>query len=118
MVTWFKLFDKADQTRAEKITETGRSILKDMLKIGQIQKGDTVIAYRCDGCMAHDHKYLWIGTVTGFRENRLTSPSAVVKVLKRDDCRDSRDHDLGEEYPVAADSSLQEISPGLWFYYR
>lgn len=81
-------------------------------------KGATVICFKANGCMAEDHVFQWVGTVTGFRENALTSESAVVKVLKRDGAGDVRDGDLGFEHPVVADGSLQQIDKALFFYYR
>lgn len=88
----------------------------DAIRKKHALKGATVVCFRAEGCMASDHRFAWVGTVTGFRANRLTTESAVVKVHKRDGCQDSRDLDLGEEYPVVADGSLQQIGPALFFY--
>jgi hypothetical protein len=77
-----------------------------------------VIAYQCDGCMAHDHKFKWVGRVEGFEMTRLAGEAARVRIIKRDDCRDVRDHDLGTQLVIVADGSLQQIGPGLFFYFK
>lgn len=78
-----------------------------------------VVAYQCDGCMASEHNFKWIGRVEGFEMTRYAGEAARVRVLKRvDDHRDVRDTDLGTELAIVDDASLQQIEPGLFFYFQ
>jgi hypothetical protein len=83
--------------------------------------GSTVVKFQCDGCMGSDHKLKWIGVVTGFFvQQPPAQPLTMARVLiiKRDDHRDNRDHDLGVETLCIEDSALQCLSRGLYFYYK
>lgn len=72
-----------------------------------------LICFRADGCMAHDHKFQWIGIITGFHwqtpGDRILL--ADVEVCKRDggpyDIRDSR---FTPETVVAA--NISPLVPG------
>ena len=80
----------------------------------------TVICFQCIGT---DHKLRWIGQVTEFFNEVVSGRGghmtiARIKVLKRDDHRDARDQNLGEETVVVADSSLQCVGRRLYFLYR
>ncbi len=56
-----------------------------------------VVCFQADGCMAHDHKFLWMGTVTAVQQIN-GCEFAVVQVIKRHDGHYSHpEHDLGQE---------------------
>lgn len=87
--------------------------------------GSTVIAFQADGCMAHDHKFLWAGVIDRLEPSPMKNVpagryvDAVVRVCKRaDNCYDSTDRDLGEERALVggASPSLYRVAPGLYLY--
>lgn len=77
-----------------------------------------VVAYDCNGCMGTDHDYRWIGRVEGFEQTRYAGEAARVRIIKRDESGDFRDRDLGTELVIVDDASLQQMSSGLFFYFR
>ena len=84
----------------------------------QALDGAVVMCFHCDGCMAHDHKFQWIGIVEAFvRLNNSEYLSARVKLVKRAN-RDWRDAELGYEHITVADTSLQHLGPKLFCWYK
>ncbi|RWP44264.1 MAG: hypothetical protein EOR04_04920 [Mesorhizobium sp.] len=86
------------------------------LKLKRQLKNSLIICFRCDGCMAHDHKFQWIGTVTGFEKTRFAGWAAQVKIIKRNEAGDWRDHDQG--YEIVPISEPQQLAPGFYAVYR
>lgn len=80
-------------------------------------RGATVVAFDCEGCMAHDHRLQYIGRVDGFEMTRYSGLAARVRILKMGN-QDIRDKELGEKLVPVDDSRLQKISSGLFFLYR
>lgn len=80
-------------------------------------KNSLVICFRCDGCMASDHVFLWIGTVTGFEMTRYAGEAAQVRIIKRDHAGDWRDRTQGYEL-VTLGENPQQLAPGLYAVYR
>lgn len=79
-------------------------------------EGATVFCVQCDGCMAHDHKFQWIGIVqTVFEKGN--NVNANVKIVKQDHI-DWRDVDLGIKTINIGDPSLQQLGPKLFCWYR
>lgn len=76
----------------------------------------TVICIQCDGCMAHDHKFVWIGIVE-MVFNKGNNVNANVKVVKEGN-RDWREGDLGIKTINVFDPSLQQLGPKLFCWYR
>jgi hypothetical protein len=76
-----------------------------------------VIKFDCRGCMADVHRLEWIGEIIGTIETRLSGTAYRIKVLKSGGV-DFRDGSLGEEYAVIEDGCLQEVRPGLFFYFK
>lgn len=81
-------------------------------------RGAVVVAFDCRGCMADDHRFMWIGTVTGYSPNANAGESVVVKINKSDKAHgDSRDRDLGTERPVWDNGAFQKLAPNLYALY-
>lgn len=85
--------------------------------------GATVIKFDCDGCMAHDHKMVWIGEIIGTQactsRNMTGFYEAHVRVLKKgNQAGDVRDGEYEQESLIIEDGAFQEIKPGLFFYYK
>ncbi|RWB08749.1 MAG: hypothetical protein EOQ39_18945 [Mesorhizobium sp.] len=80
-------------------------------------KGSLVTMFRCDGCMGTDHKFQWIGTVTGFEMTRYAGWAAQVRIIKRDNAGDWRDGDQGYEI-VTLGESIQKLAPNLYGVFR
>jgi hypothetical protein len=77
----------------------------------------TVVAFDCDGCMAHDHKLKWIGHVVSVGPGLEGVHVRVIKEPARGPM-DARDTDLGTKRLAVEDTSLQWVAPGLFFWYR
>ena len=84
----------------------------------QALKNALVMRIDCEGCMASDHQFRWIGRVVGFEESH-HCPGGVarIQVIKRDRSGDWRDDDQGIEKCAVADGALQELSPGFFIKY-
>ncbi|WP_127850464.1 hypothetical protein [Mesorhizobium sp. M00.F.Ca.ET.217.01.1.1] len=80
-------------------------------------KDSLIMLFRCDGCMAEDHKLQWIGTVTGFEMTRYAGWAAQVQIIKRDHAGDWRDRDQGHEL-VTLGENPQKLAPSLFAVYR
>lgn len=78
--------------------------------------GVTVLGFQCDGCMAEDHKFQWVGRVERF-ETKWDMEHAVVRVLKRDN-RDVRDGDLGVVHIPLQDTSLQQLHGSIYAWFK
>ncbi len=85
----------------------------------------TVIKFECNGCMASDHRFEWVGVVYDFEHGMLSGEplgrwtAALIQVAKSEHRHgDIRDGFVGHERVIIEDSSLQFISPGLYFYYK
>jgi len=79
-------------------------------------KNALMLAFDCRGCMAEDHRFMWIGTVTGFERTRFAGLAAQVKIIKRDSHGDWRDGDQG--YEIVPLSEPQQLAPGILVVYR
>lgn len=80
---------------------------------------DVVVVYvQCDGCMASDHSIKWIGIVESVKPVGRYNEATVRLVKNNDDCRDSRDHDLGTRTITIEDGSFQKMSKNLWFIFK
>ncbi len=82
--------------------------------------GDTVLKFQCDGCMAHEHNFKWVGQINRFEPGQGFMGRynfAVVTIIKQGH-EDSRDHDLGEDRLVVEDGSFQRLGPRLWGYFK
>jgi hypothetical protein len=100
---------------------------EDHRRMRELQ-GATVMKIDCWGCMATDHRFVWIGNVTGFAEQKSdkslapglrVGPIALVQVVKREgDHRDIRDADLGIEHVLVRDTCLQRLAPNLFIVYK
>jgi len=88
----------------------------DNLKRKSQLKNALMLSFRCDGCMASDHKFQWIGTVTGFEKTRFAGWAAQVKIIKRDNAGDWRDDDQG--YEIVPISEPQLLASDLFAIYR
>lgn len=82
----------------------------------RVLKDSLMICFRCDGCMAEDHKFQWIGTVTGFEKTRFAGWAAQVKVIKRDNSGDWRDRDQG--YEIVPIGEPQALAPNFYSVFR
>jgi hypothetical protein len=87
--------------------------------------GATVIAFRADGCMAHDHVFLWAGVIDRLEPSPMGNVppgryvDAVVRVCKRaGNPYDATDRDLGEERALVehANPGLYKVAPNLYTY--
>lgn len=82
--------------------------------------GDIVIKFQCDGCMASDHQFQWVGEIIRFADGNGTMAGyhfATVKIIKRGN-QDIRDQDLGTERVVLDEGSFQRLSANLFGYYK
>ena len=74
--------------------------------------------------MAEDHQFVWVGRVKKVAASRWKRmegyQEAEVELIKADfgPSGDIRDRPIGTEFVTVEDSSLQEIQPGLFFYYK
>ncbi|RWH49582.1 hypothetical protein [Mesorhizobium sp.] len=75
-----------------------------------------MLSFDCRGCMGEDHRFQWIGTVTGFEKTRFAGWAAQVKIIKRDNAGDWRDGAQG--YEIVPISEPQLLAPGLFAVYR
>lgn len=82
-----------------------------------VKKGDIVIRFDCNGCMASDHQFRWIGKVVTFEPSRYSGQMAVVQIFKRDTWGDIRDRDEGVERVAIEDKSLQ-IVKNIWILFK
>lgn len=92
--------------------------IKDAAK-RQALRNSVVICFIADGCMAHDHKFQFIGRVTEVTPYETPGMrgywSAAIEVYKHVDHPDDwRDKDQGVIYVLV--NELQELAPGLWMY--
>ncbi|MES0134541.1 hypothetical protein NKJ88_06195 [Mesorhizobium sp. M0016] len=88
----------------------------DNFRLKRKLKDSLVIQFNCDGCMASDHNFKWIGTVTGFEMTRFAGEAAQVKIIKRDNAGDWRDGNQGYEIVVLGE--VQELAPGLYGVFK
>lgn len=80
--------------------------------------GAQVVKFYCEGCMASDHRFEWIGSVYAFEPAGNGLTYALVKVLKSNNrVGDIRDGFCGHERIIVENARLQEITPKLFFYY-
>jgi len=78
-----------------------------------------VIKFQCDGCMATDHKFQWVGISTGKRvKTRFAGDGYEITIIKRNEATDFRDHSQGTEIVIIDDGSLQQVAPGLFLYFK
>ena len=81
--------------------------------------GATVLSFECNGCMATDHDFQWVGVVEGFEMTRYAGEAARVWIIKKGNGPgDVRDGDLGTTLEPVSNGSLQELAPNLWAVYR
>ncbi len=85
----------------------------------------TVVKFNCEGCMASDHQFQWIGRIYDFERNvqiygsRQLLTYGLVQIDKHNDRHgDIRDGFCGHERVILEDSSLQMIRSGLYFLYK
>lgn len=80
-----------------------------------IAVGDVVMSLLCEGCMASDYRFEYIGRVDGFDDSRYVGLSVRVQPVKTQE-KDFRDIEIPFTYEGI--NSLQKMGQNLWIIFR
>lgn len=83
--------------------------------------GAVFVYFDCRGCMAQDHRFMWIGVGDHFTNSSYDAGGTEIeiRILKRaGDPDDSRDTDKGFENFFVGDGSIQNVAPGLYLIFK
>lgn len=87
------------------------------------KKGDIVVKFHCNGCMATEHDFQYVGKIIKIYRKKIGNGGKKkykfcnIKILKADHY-DVRDGVLGDCEELVDDGSFQQISKKVWCIFK